>query len=190
MRELALHILDLAENAIAAGAKTIQINVTEDLARDRLRIQVIDDGSGMDAETAARVIDPFYTSRTTRKVGLGIPLLEEAAEACNGELQIDSKPGKGTTVNVEFQRSHIDRMPLGDLPETITTLVISAPEIHWIFRYQVDGNEFVFDDEPIKNELGDIPLSEPGVLAYIRSVLKEGVAEIQPDPSENVLLKN
>ncbi len=185
MRELALHLLDIAENSVAAKANTIQIVVEEDLVGDRLILQVIDDGVGMDAETVARVIDPFYTSRTTRKVGLGIPLLKEAAEACHGALTISSTPGLGSTLTVEFQRSHIDRMPLGDLAGTMLSLCITAPQIHWILRYKVGAEEFIFDDQPIKNELGEIPLSEPPVLAYIRGVLEEGVAKIQPSPSES-----
>lgn len=188
MRELALHLLDIAENSIAAHAKTIQIAVEEDLQNDRLKMQVSDDGDGMDANMVARVIDPFYTSRSTRKVGLGIPLLKEAAEACNGGLQIISNPGFGTGLSVDFQHSHIDRMPLGDLAATILTLCISAPWVHWVFRYRVNGEEFCFDDQPIKDELGDIPLCEPSVLAYLRESLKEGITSIQPDPARGVFL--
>ncbi|RPI30832.1 MAG: ATP-binding protein, partial [Chloroflexota bacterium] len=111
MREIALHLLDIAENSVAAGAKNIAISVCEDLTSDRLRASVSDDGKGMDADLVARVTDPFVTSRTTRKVGLGIPLFKAAAEACNGCLDIVSQPGKGTCIEVEFQHSHIDRMP-------------------------------------------------------------------------------
>jgi signal transduction histidine kinase len=104
VRELTLHLLDIAENSIAAGAKTIKISVIEDTQKDILRLSVEDDGKGMDAETVQKVVDPFVTSRTTRKVGLGIPLLKEAAEACNGWLKISSEPGKGTKVDVQIQR--------------------------------------------------------------------------------------
>jgi hypothetical protein len=183
MRELALHLLDIAENSVAAHARTISINVVEDTRTDRLKMVVLDDGAGMDAETVAHVIDPFYTSRTTRKVGLGIPLLKEAAEACNGFLQITSTPGRGTTLEVEFQRSHIDRMPLGDLAGTWLTLVISSPEVHWLFQYIVDKRCFDFDSELFRQELGDLPLTEPAVLAYIREIIEEGVAGIQLAPA-------
>ena len=98
MRELSLHLLDIAENSVAAGASNITIRVREDLINDRMILSVQDDGKGMDAETAARIVDPFVTSRTTRKVGLGLPLLKEAAELCNGYLRIDSTLGKGTLV--------------------------------------------------------------------------------------------
>jgi signal transduction histidine kinase len=118
VRELALHLLDIAENSVAAKAQNITISVNEDHQADRLQMSVIDDGCGMDEATVARVIDPFFTSRTTRKVGLGLPFLKQAAEACNGDMQIYSTPGKGTQIKVEFQYSHIDRMPLGDLAGT------------------------------------------------------------------------
>ncbi len=127
MRELALHLLDIAENSISAGAQNICIRVEEDLHNDRLRMSVEDDGRGMDAEMVARVVDPFVTSRTTRKVGLGIPLLKAAAEGCEGGLMIESQPGKGTLVSVDFQHSHIDRMPLGNLAGTLLTLEIGHP---------------------------------------------------------------
>ena len=172
-------MLDIAENGATAGAKTIQITVEEDTLNDRLKTVVQDDGRGMDADLLARVADPFVTSRTTRKVGLGIPLFKAAAEACNGSLSITSAPGRGTCVTTEFQRSHIDRMPLGDLIGTVLTLIIGFPNIHWIFRYRLDDAEFTFDDEPIKRTLGEVPLTEPAVLTFIKNFLREGVARVQ-----------
>lgn len=182
MRELALHLLDIVENSVSARADTIQILVQEDSQSDRLRMVVEDNGSGMDAAMLARVVDPFVTSRTTRKVGLGIPLLKAAAEACNGFFNITSTLGVGTRVEVEFQRSHIDRMPLGNLPATIITLVIGSPQVHWLFRYEVDGHIFEFDDEPVKQALAGVPLSEPSVLAYLREMLEIGVDEVVNPP--------
>ncbi len=179
MRELALHLLDIAENSVSARAKNITIEVIEDTRTDRLRMSVIDDGCGMDADTVAKIADPFVTSRTTRKVGLGIPLLKAAAEACNGFLHIQSAPNLGTRVDVEFQRSHIDRMPLGDLAGTFLGLLIGSPEVHWIFRYRIDDRQFEFDDAPIKQELEGILLSEPEVLKFLRNTLESGIQEVQ-----------
>ena len=179
MRELALHLLDIAENSVAADAGDITIAVDEDTKKDRLKISVEDNGKGMDEEMVARVIDPFVTSRTTRKVGLGIPLLKAAAEGCNGYLRINSALGKGTRLEAEFQRSHIDRMPLGDLAGTWFELLVAWPQIHWTFRYRSNGNEFLFDDAPIKNELGDVSLSEPAILTYLRETLQDGVKNIE-----------
>lgn len=178
MRELALHLLDIVENSISARAETVQILVQEDHAADRLVMSVIDDGCGMDAEMVARVTDPFVTSRTTRKVGLGLPLLKAAAEACQGGLTVESEVGRGTCVSVAFQLSHIDRMPMGNLAATLLTLIVGSPQVHWIFRYAVDEQTFLFDDQPIKETLDGIPLSEPGVLAYLRESLETGIASL------------
>lgn len=184
MRELALHLLDIAENSVSAQARRVEINVEEDLPHDRLRLWVKDDGRGMDQDMAARVTDPFVTSRTTRKVGLGIPLLKAAAESCNGHLRIHSAVGRGTCVEVEFQRSHIDRMPLGDLAGTLYILVVGWPDVRWVFHYCAGEAEFEFDSEPIKQELGDVPLTEPAVLAFIRETLQQGIAECQQSVRE------
>ncbi len=180
MRELSLHLLDIAENSVNAKAKNVAILVSEDTRSDRLHMTIADDGVGMDAETAARVTDPFVTSRTTRKVGLGLPFLKMAAEACNGFLTVQSQKGVGTRVDVEFQRSHIDRMPLGDLAGTWLNLVIGYPHIHWTFTYRGNDAEFVFDDAAVKIELDGIPLSEPSVILYLREMISEGIQANQP----------
>jgi len=181
LRELALHILDIAENSISAGADQITILVEENLAEDLLRIRIEDNGKGMDSETLARITDPFVTSRTTRKVGLGIPFFKAAAEACEGTFNIQSKHGQGTRVEAAFKHSHIDRMPLGDLTGTLMTLIIGSPEIHWIFEYQVDQGRFVFDDEPIKKTLMGLPLSEPAVMRFIRQEIETGIHNARKD---------
>ena len=183
MRELALHLLDIAENSVAAKAQNITISVNEDHHADRLQMSVIDDGCGMDEATVARVIDPFFTSRTTRKVGLGLPFLKQAAESCNGNMQITSTPGKGTQVKVEFQYSHIDRMPLGDLAGTFLSLLIASPEINWDFNYIVDGKEFRFESLPVTQALQGISLTEPSILTYLRESIESGVADVLLDAS-------
>jgi hypothetical protein len=196
MKELCLHLLDLAENSAAAGADSIQIQIAEDVQADRLTLSIQDNGRGMDADLVARVIDPFVTSRTTRKVGLGIPLLKAAAEACAGNLEIHSIPGIGTRVDIWFQRSHIDRMPLGDLPGTMLTLLIAHPEINWQFIYR--GRDprgealepFEFDDAPIKDSLGEIPLCDPEVLGILRPMLVEGIVNVQTSLAANELARS
>lgn len=175
MRELALHLLDIAENSVTAKADTIKINVSENSHTDKLSVSVTDNGIGMDETMVAQVTDPFVTTRTTRKVGLGIPLLKAAAEACNGGLTISSTKGKGTKISCWFQRSHIDRMPMGDIINTILVLEVGYPSIHWIFRYEFNDEMFEFDDEYFKNELGDLPLSEPSIIRFIREHLNEGI---------------
>lgn len=185
MREIALHLLDIAENSVAAQAKNITISVCEDLWLDRFWATVVDDGVGMDEQMVAQVTDPFVTSRTTRKVGLGIPLFKAAAEACAGYLQIDSRPGQGTRLEVEFQHSHIDRMPLGDLSGTFLTLIVAYPQVRWVLEYQAklpileQEAVFTFDTQPLREQLGDISFTEPVVLAYLRQLLEEGVSAVQ-----------
>ncbi len=171
LRELALHVLDLAENSLNAGASLVTIEVVEDVAADRLTLRVADNGRGMNAETAVRVVDPFFTTRSTRKVGLGLPFLKQAAEMCNGALTIDSRVGQGTAVTANFQRSHIDRMPLGDLPGTILTLIVGNPQADFVFRHAIGDKSVELDTRPIKVELGDVALSEPEVIQYLKAVL-------------------
>lgn len=184
MRELALHLLDIAQNSVAAGATTIQVSVLEDNIQDRLQMIVQDDGKGMTPEIMDQVTDPFFTSRTTRKVGLGLPLLKEAAESCQGSLKLQSEPGRGTLVNVEFQRSHIDRMPLGDLSGTFLTMLVSAPQIRWIFRYALNGEEFYLDSQPIIETLGGVSITEPSILTFIRETISQGLTAAQKAESQ------
>lgn len=182
MREIALHLLDIAENSVAAASKNISIHVQEDLFHDRLMASVVDDGRGMSAETVEKVQDPFYTTRTTRTVGLGIPLLKLAAEQAEGSFSLQSEPGSGTWVEAEFRHSHIDRMPLGDLSTTFLTLLIAHPEIDWIFLYRAtdknkQSREFLLDSAELKEELGDISLTEPEVLTFLRGMFEEGIQD-------------
>lgn len=179
MRELTLHLLDLAENSVAADAHSVTIRVEEDAAHDRLRLSVADDGRGMSAEVAANVTDPFVTGRAERNVGLGLPLLKAAAEICQGSLTVQSALGKGTTVTAEFQHSHIDRMPLGDLAGTWLALLVAQPQVHWCFEYSAGKTRFVFDDYDVKRELAGLPLSDPAVLKFLRPWLEEGVARVR-----------
>lgn len=183
MKEISLHLLDIAENSVAADSKNISIHVHEDLFDDRLTACVIDDGRGMDAATVQQVQDPFYTTRTTRNVGLGIPLLKLAAEMADGNLSLQSDLGKGTWVEAEFRHSHIDRMPLGDLSSTFLTLLISHPQMDWTFLYRVtdkyqQSRDFLFESAELKSELGDISLTEPEVLTFLRGMFEEGIEAV------------
>lgn len=178
MRELALHILDIAENSISAGASRVEIVVNQDSLDDELWILVKDNGRGMDEELLARVMDPFVTSRTTRKVGLGIPLLKQAAEACNGGLTLESQPGIGTELTVKFQNSHIDRMPLGNLADTFLSLLLGTPEVNWVLHYQVDDQVFDFDDTEVKQVLDGMPLTDYRVIEYLTNTIQDGITGI------------
>lgn len=175
MREISLHILDIAENSVNAGSTVVKITINENLNNDELSIKIEDNGKGMDDDTVRKITDPFVTTRTTRKVGLGIPFLKAAAEACQGGLEITSAPGKGTVISVKFQHSHIDRMPLGDIQNSLLSLIVGYPDVRWIFSHQVNGKEFLFDTEPVREILGEIPFSEPKVIQYLKQTIFQGI---------------
>lgn len=171
MEDLSLHILDIVENSVAAAAKNVEIIVREDSVHDLFTIEITDDGRGMNPETAQRVIDPFFTTRRTRRVGLGVPLLAQAAKAANGSCDLWSVPGVGTKLKATFQRSHTDRKPLGDLNATIMTLITGNRDVDFIFRYERDGDRLDLDTKEIKAELGQKDLNTPEGLAFIRNRL-------------------
>lgn len=181
MQDISLHLLDIIENSVRAGSKNIQIRIIKDANANFLRIIVSDDGIGMDSITIEKAQDPFFTSKTERKkkVGLGIPLLKQNAELCNGSFQMSSEPGKGTVLTAEFQLDHIDRMPLGDLKETLLSAIVGHPEVNFsIILTSLDKDKeksFHFETAPIKEELGDIPLTYPDVIKYLKQSLNEGI---------------
>ena len=177
MRELSLHILDVVENGITAGGNCIWIEVEEARQKNQLKIVIRDNGSGMPVEKLENINDPFITSRTTRRVGLGLSLLAAAAERCEGTLRVDSEPGKGTAIEATFRFNHIDRAPLGDMAATITTLIMGNPGIDFVYSHRIDGKEFSLDTREIRTEMEDLSLSDPVVIHHltesIRSALKE-----------------
>ena len=177
MRELSLHILDVVENGITAGGNCIWIEVEEARQKNQLKIVIRDNGSGMPVEKLQNINDPFITSRTTRRVGLGLSLLAAAAERCEGTMRVDSEPGKGTAIEATFRFNHIDRAPLGDMAATITTLIMGNPGIDFVYSHRIDGKEFSLDTREIRTEMEDLSLSDPVVIHHltesIRSALKE-----------------
>ena len=152
MEDLSLHILDIVENSIAAMAKRIEIRIDEDQANDLVTIEIKDDGKGMDERTLKKALDPFFTTRTTRRVGLGLSLLAQAAEDSEGTFDISSSPGKGTTVNATFRMSHPDCKPMGDIGQTIQVLVISHPEIDFLYEHKIDNSTYRFDTREVHKE--------------------------------------
>ncbi|PTN07576.1 ATP-binding protein [Mangrovibacterium marinum] len=179
MIELALHILDIAQNSIRAKARLVQILISENPDKDYYRIVVKDNGSGMDAQTLAKVTDPFYTSRTSRKVGLGIPMLKQNAEQCGGSLQIKSTPGIGTTLTATFGYHHIDRPPLGDIIGTIMILLNNEEGTDLLYRHQTLQGEFNFDSREIKRILEGTPLVTKEIRNFLKSMIEENLDQIQ-----------
>jgi anti-sigma regulatory factor (Ser/Thr protein kinase) len=174
VEEISLHILDIAENSLRAGAKNVEILVARDRAQNLLTIAVRDDGKGMDAETLARVRNPFFTTKH-KKTGLGIPLLAQAAEQAGGGLTIDSAPGSGTRMTVVFQWSHIDRPMMGAMADTLMMIIAGHPELDIVYEERENGNIFKLDTAEIKNDLDDVPINSPAVLEALRGMLKEGI---------------
>ena len=178
MKELSLHILDIAKNSVKAKASLIEIAVLEDEEKNLLSIGIFDNGCGMTEEFLKTVRDPFSTTRTTRKVGMGIPLFEAASVQCGGGLDITSEVGVGTKVTTTFELDHIDRAPLGDMAGTIKTLIWGSPEIDFLYRHEKNGQEFILDTRELKNVLGGVPLDTPDVLEWIEGYIKEGLEGI------------
>ena len=175
MKDLSLHILDIAHNSIRAKATQININVNKDIVNDVLSIIIEDNGSGMTAEQLNQVSDSFYTSRTTRKVGLGIPLFKQKTEECEGNFIITSTKGKGTTLTARFKNSHIDLPELGDLAGVISGLCCSAPETRFVLHFQNANINYTFDTQEILEALGGIPINTPEVELFIRDMIEGNI---------------
>ena len=176
--DLSLHILDIAENSVNALATVIDIIIEKDTDADTLSIEVADNGRGMDREFLERIEDPFVTTRTTRRVGLGIPIFAQAARATGGDFDIESKPGEGTRVKATFGLSHIDRQPMGDLAATLLSLMIGSPEIDFRYRQRSDSEEFALSSGELREALEDVPLSSPEVVSYLKRLLREGTQKV------------
>lgn len=177
MLELALHILDIAENSVRAGARTVTIEISEDPERDRFSFVIRDDGRGMEKAVLERAMDPFFTTKKVRRVGLGLPMLAEAAERAGGRFAIESQPGSGTRIEAEFQLSHIDRQPLGDLAGALTALIAGGGGVDVRFGYRRAERLFAFDTREIRETLGDLPIGQAAVLNWIRHYIEQGLGE-------------
>ncbi len=178
MTEISLHILDIAQNSVKAKAKNIGIEICEDIENDIFSVVISDDGSGMDEEFLKNVTDPFKTTRTTRKVGMGLSLFKTAAEVTGGSFDITSKLGAGTRVTAKFVHSSIDRQPLGDIASTITTLIGSDENIDYKYTHIYNGEKFEFDTVMIKEVMQGVSLNTPEVLAWIDEYINEGLKSI------------
>ncbi len=177
MTEISLNVLDIANNSIRAEATLIEITIQIQRDADKLKITIADNGCGMTRSQIERVEDPFFTTRTTRKVGLGVPFFKMAAESTGGSFLIESTPGVGTKVTAVFGLSHIDRMPLGDMNSTIHTLITLNTQIDFLYRYVFDTKEFTLDTREFRRVLDDVPLNSPEVSAYIKEYLQENQFE-------------
>ncbi len=174
MEDLSLHILDIAENATNAGATLVEISIREDRGQNLLEIVIRDNGSGMDAEMLARARDPFVTTRKTRRVGLGLPFLEQATREAGGNLKIASEPDRGTAVTATFQADHIDRKPLGDMGSTMISLIVGYPGVDFVYESDLEGEKTKLDTREIRAVMGpSTPITDPALLQLIRDLFKK-----------------
>lgn len=185
MRELSLHILDIVENGVTAGADCIHIDVTESSSADILTIVVRDNGSGIPDAKLKKLTDPFVTSRTSRRVGLGLPLLAAAAERCDGSLVVAAGAAGGTEVTATFRYSHIDRAPIGDMAATVATLLMGNPEIDFAYTHVIDGEEFSLDTRELKKELGDHALEDPMVVHHLGESIRAALKQLASNPDKS-----
>jgi len=178
VKELSLHILDIVQNSIKSGASLIELSIVEKNVENIFNIIIKDNGCGMDEETVKNVVNPFFTTRTTRKVGLGLPLLQEAALRCNGTFDIESKKGIGTRVSCSFEKDNIDRAPLGDISSTIMTIVNSLEDCEFIFMHKVDEKFYEFSTRKIKEILEENDLKSSEILIWIKEYIEESTKEL------------
>jgi hypothetical protein len=181
MKDLSLHILDIVQNSISAKASLIQIMINEDKFNNRYVLTVEDNGTGMSPEVLAKVTDPYTTSRTTRKVGMGIPLLKLNAELTNGSLEIFSELGVGTKLVVTFGFDHIDRVPIGDIAGVVVILASMNPNLEFVYKHITPNGEYTFDTKEVKEALGDLSIQEPSIQKYLKEMIEENLKEIGYD---------
>lgn len=178
MKELAMHVYDLMENSTAAGAKDIKLTIVDSLEHDDFHFTIEDNGRGMTPEFLARVTDPYTTSRTTRKVGLGLPLIKMNTENCDGGMHIESEPGRGTRLEFWFRHSHWDRPPMGDLAGTLVMLFSGHEDIHFIVEYRTDRDTFTLDTNELHDALDGMSLGDVHIMQYVKEMIQENLHEI------------
>jgi anti-sigma regulatory factor (Ser/Thr protein kinase) len=179
MKDLALHIMDITQNSVRAKASEIRITIHESVKENIIAISITDNGTGMSSDVLKKATDPFYTSRTTRKVGMGLPLLKMNAEMSGGSMTIESEPGKGTDVKATFVNDNIDRPPMGDIAGTIALLVSGNPSINFFFSYFYEKEVWELDTPELREALGDTPVNDLKVVKYLKEMLNENINELR-----------
>jgi hypothetical protein len=178
VEDICFHLTDLVQNSMAAGATTIRLDIAESEKQETLALEIADNGRGMDQQTLEKVQDPFFTSKSFKKTGLGIPLLKATAHACLGDFAIRSEAGRGTEVRAVMQRNHLDRPPLGDLQETVLALLVSLDAVDLQFSYRSDRGEFSISSGAIRLQVGEMHFSHPEVYKFLREYIHAGLGQI------------
>lgn len=179
MKNISDHVLDIVQNSVEANATVIEIIVAEDNFRDIYSLQINDNGCGMDEETLQKAANPFFTSRTTRKVGLGLPLLKQNALASNGTFKINSELHKGTRVKAEFQLTHIDRPPVGNIGETIYLFLATSPYIRLIYSHHTLAGNYTFNSDELMEVIGEVSLKQADIKTAIIELINNNLEEIK-----------
>jgi hypothetical protein len=179
VEDICFHLLDLVQNSVAAGARVIRLTISESRATNTLSLEVADDGKGMDAATLDRVQDPFFTTKSFKKVGLGIPLLKATAQACHGDFSIRSEPGRGTEVKARMEKEHLDCPPLGDLEDTLLSLLVSLEQVDLQFVYRSDRGEFAISSGEIRGQVGALHFSHPDVYRFLKEFIRDGLSSVR-----------
>lgn len=178
MQELALHVLDIVQNSVRANASHIIIRIEEKISENKMVLIVTDNGVGIDETIKPHLTNPFTTTRTLRKVGLGLPFLEQMCYETEGSLKIESQKGVGTRVIATMGYNHIDRLPLGAIEKTMGMLILGRPDIHYTYEHVYEGACFVCDTEVLKEVLGDVPIENLEIIEWIESFIREGIENL------------
>ena len=181
MRDISLHILDIAENSVRAEADLIEIFIDENKTKDIVNLEIIDNGNGMTKTQLQNALDPFFTTKDIKRVGLGIPLLRANTERSGGKFSIESIPEKGTKINSAFVRSNIDRPPLGDINGTIITLILSNPELNFVYKFKTEKGEYILDTREIKKILEGVSIAESSVIGFLQKEMSEEIEKLMED---------
>ncbi len=179
MKDLSLHILDIVQNSIRAQAKLVEIDIAEQPEQNKLTIRITDNGTGMSPEEVQKAIDPFYTSRTTRKVGLGLSLFKQNSEQTEGSFNIESESGKGTKVTATFGLNHLDRPVMGGLAGVLLLLICAPDAIDYVFKHQTPWGKFILDTREIKQTLENVPISHPDIREFLKEMIAGNLEQIQ-----------
>jgi len=179
MKDLSMHILDIIQNSVRANASYVELQIIENKGEDSYSITIKDNGDGMDEDMLAKVSDPFFTTRTTRKVGLGLPLLKQNAERTGGHMKISSVLGEGTKTEAVFSHSNIDRPSLGDISGTIMILVGANPDMKFVYTHKTDSGIYEFNTDDVKDILDGVPINDAEILEYLKQMIKENLKNIK-----------
>lgn len=186
MKDLSLHIIDIIQNSLSGGASLIKLTVGEKVSENLLFIEIEDNGRGMTPEQVNSLDNPFFTSRTTRRVGMGIPLFRDSARQSGGSLVVSSEPGKGTKVTATFELDNIDRPPLGDIANALVLMVSANPGIEFVFRYIHQESEYIFDTVEVKEVLEGLPINDVSVIRMLTSMVEANIQDMKAENDSNV----